>query len=1214
MFFAESPSQCIELKPLKLGLPLYHDEVAEYESKLERKDDLAGNVLRKVRKTKSRTKHTKIQSSSQNRKEMTVQLQQDQDSEESEEENQTVDIESNSCEDCQRSTPCEDFFEESKKKKISDLAEDSNFITYGLDLNPEFAKDFVTNHVSRKGKKKSYYESFIENKEDLKELCKSDPLKYKRGILDIEASHKAKCLLTNCFEDDTVISISGRSNCGKAYSDDEVVVEIIGTEKRRKEKIQMKRLHSQVHRYGKVIGILKQNRCANMKNPVFICEIDEHEMDKTKPLCKTVPKFHLIRDGEKTQYTVTVFRYNKTTRELESPKQQKINKHLIKSYLFYVVCLSWELQYPVGAIFKIHESTLNLENCMKMLKLQHKLPVLYGTRTVRSVESMSKLISDRMRANRFDLTNLNVFTIDPENASVLDDAISIQHLENGEHIVGIHITDVASFVERGSPLDNEAFVRGTTYFPGQFLNPHHMLPEPISKMVCSLLPNEERLTLTVFLHFDKQKQIVLDKTQYCKSIVRSRYSFSYKEVQNIINNIDKEHSLHDDILSLYDIAKQSRRKRLGPARFAIPVELNMPGEKDTDCLEAYNLIEQFMILTNYVVGIRLVQGFPQCIPLRCQDPPPVECVAEWLQTYPHMCDLIVDLQGQYVSKIRRLSILNIETKLRPNDIVSIQNWVWKIIINACKNNKFKEARNLVCSDELHPLQALAINEWESIQQNAVYRCSGCISGTEGLHFSLGLSPYVHFTAPIRRYMDIVVQRLLHAAIDNMTSPYEKTEIERICQHVTSVSKNANIYRKRCKELILANVISQFPLLVNGLVENFSEIEINLIFPGIKFLPSQNCALPLHTLLIATAPKTKEDIDKIRSKTEKSYLVLEWKKRIYSATQRRPKQKHPKGNYQRSNDEFQKIDPHQKSVYQQTTTWIRLMKLLVSGATAEQIKKALNSCDLRKYVPSTFNTEMDINSELNKSNDVENTTSHTMFQEQFCKFSHAFSHGQVLELQLSAEIQNGFMSTNIDFLNLTNNIKFCIKHMRDPVGCFEQFSTVTPKKDYQCSQDYKVTWIPILLMESATSVVRESGITINDIAINFERTNGFFFLTSSFCFERNIDIHVMTSSFLEKHIEKASKTDSGVSDYICIRCLVPYGKEHPTLGNNINSTHYYWISHANITRVSTIDKGRPAELLRVQFSLTNGEVVPDTLKDKKRVVCSIEILQKTENEK
>jgi exoribonuclease R len=181
-------------------------------------------------------------------------------------------------------------------------------------------------------------------------------------------------------------------------------------------------------------------------------------------------------------------------------------------------------------------------------------------------------------------------------------------------------------------------------------------------------------------------------------------------------------------------------------------------------------------------------------------------VSEWLQSYPIIADIILELQGKYPLPNRRLSIMN-NPKLRPNDIVATQSWVWQSMQYSIRNKDFKHAKKLLCTDELHPLQALALNDWQQLQENAVYRCSGNISRkADGTHFSLGLFPYVHFTAPIRRYIDIVVQRLFHAAIDKKMLPYTTEEINRICNYFNNVSKNAYLFRSACKELVLASIL------------------------------------------------------------------------------------------------------------------------------------------------------------------------------------------------------------------------------------------------------------------------------------------------------------------------------------------------------------------------------------------------------------------------
>ncbi|CAG2214039.1 unnamed protein product [Mytilus edulis] len=215
-----------------------------------------------------------------------------------------------------------------------------------------------------------------------------------------------------------------------------------------------------------------------------------------------------------------------------------------------------------------------------------------------------------------------------------------------------------------------------------------------------------------------------------------------------------------------------------------------------------------------------------------------------------------------------------------NDILPVQSWVWDSFVYLVRDEKFIGARDLLGSDELHPLHALALHDWETIQENAVYRCSGTNVKTEH-HYSLNITPYVHFTAPVRRYIDIVAQRLVHAAIDKEQSPYKSEEIKNMCLYVNKVSRNAQIYRNKCQELVLACIVVNKPFMTHGFVIDFTEDEIRLIIPGLKFVQSQHKSISISYLHVCAPPQSLPDTDVFRSTISKNRLVLKWKKRIYS---------------------------------------------------------------------------------------------------------------------------------------------------------------------------------------------------------------------------------------------------------------------------------------------------------------------------------------------
>ncbi|CAG2214051.1 unnamed protein product [Mytilus edulis] len=174
-------------------------------------------------------------------------------------------------------------------------------------------------------------------------------------------------------------------------------------------------------------------------------------------------------------------------------------------------------------------------------------------------------------------------------------------------------------------------------------------------------------------------------------------------------------------------------------------------ETRTNCFEAYYLIEEFMILANESVA-KLLMSLPlfkDRVPLRCQDAPPTKRVQDWLKSYPKILDQIIQLQGVKPLEHREISFANLEDgrRLRYTEISFIQKWIWNLFTSYMNEGNFRQAGRLLRQDEIHPYQALAIDEWISFQENAEYRCSGNLANKrQGSHFGLNKYPYVHFTA------------------------------------------------------------------------------------------------------------------------------------------------------------------------------------------------------------------------------------------------------------------------------------------------------------------------------------------------------------------------------------------------------------------------------------------------------------------------------------
>ena len=202
---------------------------------------------------------------------------------------------------------------------------------------------------------------------------------------------------------------------------------------------------------------------------------------------------------------------------------------------------------------------------------------------------------------RVDLREKLIFTIDPFDAKDFDDAISLESDKNGNYVVGVHIADVSFFVRKNSALDNEAFRRGTSVYLVDQVVP--MLPEIISNDLCSLKPGVDRLTFSVFITLNEKCEIIDFK--FSKSVINSKYRFTYEEVQQIL---DSGKGVHEETLrQMYNISKALTDDRINSESLdfdskEIKFELDSKGKvkeiKIKPRLDSMRMIEEFMLLAN----------------------------------------------------------------------------------------------------------------------------------------------------------------------------------------------------------------------------------------------------------------------------------------------------------------------------------------------------------------------------------------------------------------------------------------------------------------------------------------------------------------------------------------------------------------------------------------------------------------------------------------
>lgn len=320
-------------------------------------------------------------------------------------------------------------------------------------------------------------------------------------------------------------------------------------------------------------------------------------------------------------------------------------------------------------------------------------------------------ISDEEIKKRKDFRKVTTITIDPDTAKDFDDAISIQKLDNNLYEIGIHIADVSHYVKKGSEMDKEALRRGNSVYLVDRVIP--MIPERLSNGVCSLRPNEDKLTYSVVFKMDlngKVKDLWIGRT-----VIHSDRRFTYGEVQDIIeNNLDDLYK--DEVNILNTISQNIRRSRKSllfnrtEVKFEMDRDFKPNGIRKEENNESHQLIEELMLMANKVIGELLHKNGIGIY--RNHDKPDVEKLME-LKNVAKTCGF--DLHLDDVRK--GLNQLNKEVKDTP---------------------------------------------YENMIQNLTIRCMAKADyGINSIgHYGLGFEFYSHATSPIRRYSDICVWRLI----------------------------------------------------------------------------------------------------------------------------------------------------------------------------------------------------------------------------------------------------------------------------------------------------------------------------------------------------------------------------------------------------------------------------------------------------------------------
>jgi ribonuclease R len=429
------------------------------------------------------------------------------------------------------------------------------------------------------------------------------------------------------------------------------------------------------------------------------------------------------------------------------------------------------------------------------------LPGEFPRAAMQEAHRQAELFDDEDFSGRTDFTKKTIVTIDPKTARDFDDAISLERLDNGNWELGVHIADVAHFVQPGTALDDEAYQRGNSiYLPDKVIP---MLPEIISNNLASLQPRRNRYTMSVLMEVTPEGEV--RHTEWHRGVIKSQYRFTYEEIDDYLADDQSWRErlttgVFELVRNMHSLAMPMRKRRMrrGSIDLILPevsIDLDddgrVAGAHVEEYTESHQVIEEFMLAAN-------------------------EAVAQKLN----------DLELFYM---RRIHESPSEKKLR-----DLTEFVRHLGISCDSlESRFEIKRIVALSADMPERAAIHFAVLRSMQK-AIY------SPKEVGHYALASKNYCHFTSPIRRYPDLIIHRMVADLINGKKPKSNFEQLEKWGQHCSATEQRAEQAERELIKLKLLNFLadrigSKLPGVITG-VEAFGVFVQGTELPAEGLLP------------------------------------------------------------------------------------------------------------------------------------------------------------------------------------------------------------------------------------------------------------------------------------------------------------------------------------------------------------------------------------------
>ncbi|XP_062401621.1 helicase with zinc finger domain 2-like [Sardina pilchardus] len=825
-----------------------------------------------------------------------------------------------------------------------------------------------------------------------------------------------------------------------------------------------------------------------------------------------------------------------------------IDEQLRQKHLFIVQVICWKdhCHFPLGNVIDVLLIGTTVDEGIRVLNVKFKLDQLHPS---------DFTIADVDPRNTKDLTGSFTFTIDPVKARHLDDAISVCENEKGHYEIGVHIVDVANALRKGDVLDRSAEEKGVTYYRTRGKKPEFMFPDEVSMEKWSLLPGEERRVISLITEVDKETGSIIDK-KWQFSLINSNEKLSYEKVENILSNIsengewragnDQLKRVKDCIQVAYRFSQICRKDRLQRDwLYSQPRKYQTPGRR-----RAHLMVEELSIMFNHEMSRYLINNneTKSCCPLRRQKPPDVEEVTKLKERYMDLIPMSAHLKHH----------CGVEEQDVGDGAFTVLSSIWSNIKEAAEGGQYDILADLIGADDCYPQLLPVISKLRGIQDKANFIRSNSCDEANVSHYSLMVDTYTKASSPIRRYIDIVLQRLFHSAYFHSCVEYSELDIDKLCKQSEKNNQKAKEYEKQVEILSLSISLREKSSSKLACVVFVNEHKDHFM---VSFLHNngslpEKLSLLYRDLLLDNQPKFDQD-----------GVKLKWRRRVYTLHSARVRA------------ELRELEEGNPCIKVPRRTWHDIVTAVqrkdwakaTSRITAYEKRRVEKSEESEsesgdEILPEDGNLDLGILEPQHDAWQDEHYTVHSLHLE----------HGKTLKVQLTAvtATHKGSWIPRPQLLYVKPNFVVCVEHAHQPTDCFAKQAECYTKNSFKDVEEYVRIWKPLCKMVSASSAVGDGdSITIEDVHIAWKQTERGYLTEGSF----SLPMEFLQTKRIECDLAQC---------YLCIKKKNLRFKTGPLDDYSDPSTSFTWVVHGVVTRCERSGKKSRNQSKTVKFYINN----------------------------